>query len=294
MNALYKSYDKAALDAQFVLAGVDDLDALFARRQRAADAAMRRYQARRGLAYGALPEERLDVYAPDRADRAPVQIFIHGGFWRSLDAAQFAFVADGFAAAGIVTVVIDYPLIPDTDMTGIVASCFRALSWVREHIGGLGGDPDDVHLSGSSAGGHLVAGLAHPDRLRARGLPSDTVKSVCAISGLFELEPVRLSFQNETLALTRPTVERFSPQRHLKPGFPPMLVTVGGLETAEFLDQSQAFVDGLRSHGNRADLLVVPDANHITVVLDHFARPGTALNQAALDLISGSRRRPSA
>lgn len=285
MTRLYKGYDQAGLDAQFVLSGADDLDALFERRQRAAEAARNRHRSAYGLAYGDLPGETLDVYMPDCADGAPVLLFIHGGFWRSLAAADFAFVADGFVPAGIVTVVIDYPLIPQTDLAGIIASCSRALAWVRRNIADHGGDPDKVHISGNSAGGHLVAELAPPDRVRASGLPPNMITSVCAISGLFELASVRLSFQNETLDLTQADVERFSPQRHVTPGFPPTLVAVGGLETQEFLDQSGDYADRLHARGNKADLLVVPDANHITVVLDHFARPGSDLNSAALTLM---------
>lgn len=285
MTRLYKGYDQAGLDAQFVLSGADDIAALFARRQRAAEAARNRYRSARGLVYGGLPGETLDVYRPEGADGAPVLLFIHGGFWRSLAAADFAFVADGFVPAGIVTVVIDYPLIPETDLAGIVASCARALAWVRGSIADHGGDPDTIHISGNSAGGHLVAELAHPDRMRASGLPPGTIRSVCAISGLFELTPVRLSFQNETLDLTQADVEHFSPQRHVRAGYPPTLVTVGGLETREFLDQSGDYADGLRAQGNQADLLVVPGANHITIVLDHFARPGSDLNTAALTLM---------
>ncbi|MEO1225395.1 MAG: alpha/beta hydrolase [Pseudomonadota bacterium] len=289
MTRLYKGYDKASLDAQFVLSGADDLDALFARRQRAAEAARSRHRSARGLAYGGRPGETLDVYMPERADGAPVLLFIHGGFWRSLAAADFAFVADGFVPAGIVTVVIDYPLIPQTDLAGIIMSCTRALAWVRENIANHGGDPDNVHISGNSAGGHLVAEIAHPNRVRASGLPPETIRSVCAISGLFELAPVRLSFQNETLDLMQADVELFSPQRRVTPGFPPTLVTVGGLETQEFLDQSSDYADGLRAHGNQADLLVAPAANHITIVLDHFARPGSDLNTAALTLMGSVR-----
>ncbi|MEQ9664425.1 MAG: alpha/beta hydrolase [Phycisphaerales bacterium] len=293
MPVLFRHYDRAALEAQFVLSGVDDLDALFARRQQAAEAAAGRYRVWRGVSYGPGRGEMLDIYAPDGAATKapgenrgrPVQLFIHGGFWRSLDAALFAFVADGFVPKGAIAVILDYPLIPTTDMAGVVAACFRALSWLRRHVADYGGDPGRIHISGNSAGGHLVAELAHPRGLAERGLPPDTIASVTAISGLFELEPVRLSSQNDTLALTPEDAAQFSPQRRLEPGHPPMLVTVGGLETAEFLRQSRDYAEGLRALGDRAELLVVPDANHITIVLDHLARPGTALNSAILRLM---------
>mgnify|MGYP000362271350 CR=1 FL=1 len=288
MSTVFRHYDQAELEAQFVLSGVDDLEAVFARRQQAAEAAAGRYRAWRGVSYGSGRGETLDIYAPDDTGEArgrPVQLFIHGGFWRSLDAALFAFVADGFVPKGAVTVVLDYPLIPTTDMAGVVEACFRALAWLRGHVGEYGGDPGRIHISGNSAGGHLVAELAHPRGLAAHGLPPDTIASATAISGLFELEPVRLSSQNETLALTPADVARFSPQRRLEPGHPPMLVTVGGLETAEFLHQSRDYADGLRALGDQAELLVVPEANHITIVLDHLARPGTPLNEAVLRLM---------
>lgn len=281
MTSVYKHYDQAGLNDQFVLK-IDDLDTLLARRQQAAsDTARRRRNAKR-LAYGEGAARMLDLYPADAATGpTPVQIFTHGGFWRSLSAADFAFVPDGFCPHGAATIVLDYPLIPDIDLDGIVAACAQALSFVHRNAGDLGIDPARMHISGNSAGGHLVAELADPALLTAHGLPDGAVASATAISGLFELAPVALSMQNDTLHLTDRDVATRSPHRRVPSGAPPMLVAVGGDETQEFLDQSSDFAAAYASAGNACDLLVVPDADHVTVVLDHFANPAADLNQRA-------------
>jgi arylformamidase len=289
MSETNRGYDQNALDRQFML-HIEDLDALMARRAAAAEAARQTHPHLAGLAYGPETGQALDIYPAHGAeDPAPAMVFIHGGFWRSLAAADFAFVANGFAPFGVTTVVIDYPLIPQTDLAGIEESCLGALAWIRAQAGEFGIDPEHLHISGNSAGGHLVAELAETERLASAGLPRDAIKSITAISGLFELEPVRLSFQNDTLGFDEATVARFSPLRHVPAGAPPMLVAVGGEETQEFLDQSADYAKAYAEAGNAAELMVVEGADHVTVVLDHFANPDAALNRKARALMGFSR-----
>lgn len=285
MAHVYRHYDQAALDAQFSL-DIADLEALFARRRRTAEASLARHAPLRGLSYGEGPGRTLDLYRPARAgSAAPVLVFIHGGFWRSLDAGLFAFVADGFVPFGAMVAVLDYPLIPSTDLAGIVEACREAVIWLRRNAAACGGDPDRIHVAGNSAGGHLVAELMDPAPFVGAGLPRDAVKGGCAISGLFDLEPVRLSNQNETLGFDEGDVAAFSPITRIPRPAPPLLVAVGGAETAEFLDQSRRYAAAYVAAGNDASLIVVPVADHITVVLDHFADPSRALNRRVRALL---------
>lgn len=285
MTRIYRHYDQAALDAQFGL-DIADLDALFARRQRAAEAALARHAPLHGLAYGEGPGRTLDLYRPAETGRpAPVLVFIHGGFWRSLDAALFAFLADGFVPAGAMVAVIDYPLIPSTDLAGIVDACREAVVWLHRNAAAHGGDPARIFVAGNSAGGHLVAELMDPAPLVAAGLPSDAIKGGCAISGLFDLEPVRLSSQNETLGLSEAEAAAFSPITRIPRAAPPLIVAVGGAETDEFLDQSRRYAAAYAAAGNAARLMEVPGADHITIVLDHLADPSAALNRSIRDLV---------
>jgi arylformamidase len=211
-----------------------------------------------------------------------VQLFIHGGYWRSLDAATFAFLAEAFVPEGAVLVVLDYPLIPEVDLAAIVAACERAVAWTWRHAAEHGGDPERLFVSGNSAGGHLVALLMDRAWPRRHGLPEDVVAGGCAISGLFDLEPVRLSAQNETLSLTARDVATLSPIRRLPRAAGPLILAVGGAETEEFRRQTADYARAWRAAGLACDELVVPGANHIDIVLDHLGRQGSPLHAAVL------------
>lgn len=259
------------MDSEFSLDRVVGLDALFARRSAAAEEALQRFTGQRGLAYGPGSAERLNVFpAQGGVGRAPVQVFIHGGFWKSLDADLFSFLAPGFVPAGAALVVIDYPLMPGARMAEIVASCQRALDWLRDNAAGFGGDPDRVFVSGNSAGGHLVAEVM--DRM-----PDGALAGGTAISGIYDLEPVTRSFQNDDLRLTSQELAQFSPLLRDLDIAAPMIVAVGAEETGEFLRQSDAFAAQCGTVS-----MPVPGTNHITVLLDALAVPGHPLNTAVL------------
>jgi arylformamidase len=182
----------------------------------------------------------------------------------------FSFLAPGFVPAGAALVVIDYPLMPQVRMRDVVASCLQALDWVGANAAGFGGDPDRVFASGNSAGGHLVAEVM--DKMSGTFLRGGT-----AISGLYDLEPVTRSFQNDDLQLTAEELATFSPLLRDLRVDAPMIVAVGADETDEFLHQSDAFAAQCGTTSMK-----VPNTNHISVLLDALAVPGHPLNTAVL------------
>lgn len=269
------------MDREFSLDGVGDLEALFKRRTDAAAQALAAPRIVRGVAYGDHPGYRLNLFVPAAASRpAPVQLFIHGGFWRSLDADLFSFLAPGFTPFGALLAVIDYPLMPQARMAEVVEACREAVAWTYENCTAYGGDPERIFVLGNSAGGHLVAELMDRRWLRGRGLPADLVKGGTAISGIYDLEPVTRSFQNDEIDLTAREVAEFSPLRRALDLGAPLIVAVGGDETAEFLCQSEAFAHHARACGSAVSHMPVPGTNHITVVLDALANPAHVLNRA--------------
>jgi arylformamidase len=271
------------LDAEFRLDKVTDLEAIFARRARASEAALASFEAVRDIAYGPNPGETLNLFpAPRGSAAAPVQVFIHGGFWSSLAAVDFSFVAAAFVPRGAAVAIIDYPLIPSVGLGDIVRSCLRAIGYLYGHASGHDIDPERIFVSGNSAGGHLVAEAMDRARLRAAGLPVDAIKGGTAISGLYDLAPVAASFRNELLKFSPDDVAAYSPLLRAPGIAAPLLVAVGGDEMGEFLDQSARFAEHCREHGTPVEHIVVPDTNHITVVLDAFAEPETPLNRAVL------------
>lgn len=280
---LWRHYaDQAALDAQFTLDSIPDLPAVMARRLAMSQAARASTPHRLKVPYGPGPDATLDLFfPPDRAPRpAPVLMFIHGGFWKSLDAATFSFVGGAFAPAGALVAVIDYPLIPSVRMDEIVNHTRGAIGWLAAHAAEHGGDPGRIHVAGHSSGGHLTALALDPCWRAAAGVSAGAIRGGLAISGVFELEPLRRSFQQDTIGFTSEEAAHWSPARSVPRGAAPLIVAVGGAETQEFVDQSLDFGQAWRDAGNEAAIHVAAQANHIDILTDAFARAGTPLNSA--------------
>lgn len=279
---LWRHYpDQVSLDPQFTLDRIRDLPAVMARRLELSARARAACPHVAGLRYGERPEATLDLFLPPAAARpAPVLVFIHGGFWRSLDAATFAFVGGAFAPRGALVAVLDYPLIPQVRMAEIVAHIRLALAWLARNAAAHGGDPRRLHVGGHSAGGQLAVLAAETDWQRGAGLAEDAIRGIVSISGVFDLTPVRLSFQQAQLGFTAQECAAFSPVGRVPCGAPPLIVAVGGAETQEFVDQSMDYAARWRAAGNDAALHVVAMANHIDILADALAVPGQPLHEA--------------
>src|SRR5215831_20350777 len=142
------------------------------------------------LAYGDTPRERLDLFLA--ADpKGPTPGFIHGGYWQMNDKENFAFFAEALLPLGINLAVIEYTLAPGARLDRIVAEVRRSVRWLAEHLGEYGAAPNRLYVSGHSAGGHLTA----------MTIPLAEVCGGIAISGIYDLEPIRLNYLNEKLGL---------------------------------------------------------------------------------------------
>ena len=198
------------------------------------------------IAYGDAPGETLDVF-PARDAGAPVLVFIHGGWWRSLDKADHSFIAPAFVQAGAMVVVPNYALCPAVTIEQIALQTTRALAWAWRHAARYGGDASRIRVIGHSAGGHLAAMLlcCRWPEVQA-GLPARLVSGAMAISGVFDLEPLQHTpFLQADLRLTPAAVRRLSPAWFAPPhgADAPLLALVGGDESDEFLRQTQCIRD---------------------------------------------------
>jgi arylformamidase len=178
----------------------------------------------------------LDVFPAAQAG-APVLVFIHGGYWRSLDKADFSFVALPFVAAGAMVVVPNYSLCPAVTVDTIAMQMAHAMAWVHRHAADHGGDAARCVVAGHSAGGHLAAMLLACDgRLVASDLPARLVRRAVSISGLYDLAPIsRAPSLQVDLRLTPTVVARTSPARFAAPAGAQLCSVVGALESEEFL-----------------------------------------------------------
>lgn len=274
----YRGYDRAGLDAQYNLRARHP-DALELIQQGAEWSARTRATLRCDLdiAYGDSEAERLDIF-PAATPRRPILVFIHGGYWQRLDKADYSFVAEGFVPADVNVVTINYGLAPKFGMDEIARQVRASLAWTWRHAGDFGANRDRIYVSGHSAGGHLTAMMMMTQwSAFERGLPSDLVKGGCAISGIYDLEPIRLSHVNDALHMGKAEARRNSPIFMIPPTEAPMILAVGGDESEEFLRQQEAFAKALSDSGQTPHIVGMPGLHHFTVILA-LARANSPLN----------------
>lgn len=236
--------------------------------------------------FGPTLAEHVDVYpAPGDGD-APILVYVHGGFWVLRTSKEFGFVARGPALKGVATVVTNYALAPAVRMGEMVRQTRAAVAWAYRNAESFGGDPDRLHVVGHSAGGHLVATLPMTDWEGEYGLPRDVVKSVTAISGLYDLSPFPYTFLQPKLGLTADEVLQYSPILHVPEEAPPLLLPYGELETEGFKQQSEDFLRAWQAKGLAGSTLPIPGKDHFDI-LDGFLDAESPLLSTILGRISG-------
>jgi len=291
MTALYRNFTSAAqLDAEYdVEKAVPDFTIYARQYVEGSRAARARLPFHARVRFGPTRDEYVDVFPAAQAG-APVLIFFHGGYWRILAAEDFSFVAEGPLAAGVTVVVANYSLCPKVTVDEITRQARATVAWTHRRIRAFGGDPDRIYVSGHSAGGQLTAMCLLTDWPGEYGLPRDVVKGGIAISGVFDLHPIKHTAMQPQIRLTDDVIARNSPQFHIRAVPAPLLVTWGGDETAEFCRQSEDFFAAWTAAGNRGTRLPQIGANHFTAITG-FASRDSALCHATFDLM---RHRPPA
>ena len=276
MPPIWRDMDLATLDREYnARATVPDFDA-----------ELRRYQKTSAHARATLPHTANLIYDPASNNAldwfpghpgAPIFLWIHGGYWRALSKSDNACIAPGLTSAGIHVAIIDYSLAPAVTLDTILHQVRTATTYVHTQAQSHGADPTRLYVGGSSAGAHLAAMLASD--------PPAPIKGAICLSGLYDLEPIRLSHINAWLNLDQPTAARLSPQNHIpKSPAPTLLASVGGLETSEFKRQTHDYAAAWSAAGHRALLVPEPARHHFDIVLS-LGDPATSLCQAAKDLM---------
>ena len=230
--------------------------------------------------YGATPVEALDVYRARPG--APIQIFVHGGAWRSGTAKEWAFPADMFVHRGAHFVVPDFVSVTDAggQLSAMADQVRRAIAWTYRNAARFGGDHDRIFLSGHSSGAHL-AGVALTTDWKSLGLPPDLLKGGVLLSGMYDLKPVRLSARSRYVHFDDATEAAWSPQRHLDQLRARLVVAYASLDSPEFQRQSRDFAAAANRAGKPVELLVARGYNHYEAP-ETLANPFGLLGRAAL------------
>ncbi len=265
MSTVYRDFSQAALDAAYnnraAEPGLETIKADWDRRSLAMYA---RAKVDRDLAYGTAPRQRLDFFHAASKGR-PTVAWIHGGYWQTNDKEPNAFIAQGLLVHDLNVALLEYTLAPGATMSQIVAEIRASIAWLVGRMQPQFGTGKRLVVAGHSAGGHLTA--------MAAGLPG--VTAALPVSGLFDLEPIRLSYLNTALKMDMPEASANSPMKLPLPSVP-VTVAVGSAELPELVRQSEDFHAALQSAGRQARMLVVPKASHFTI-LEEIAQPSGTL-----------------
>jgi acetyl esterase/lipase len=259
--------DRAARDAAYDNGAAFPGVGLWREALQTASAALRAARpAELDLAYGPDERNRWDLFPAERLD-APCLVFIHGGYWQRNRREDFACMAQGVAAHGWSAAILGYRLAPQAALTDIVAETHRALDWLKAN-GADHGIAGPMVISGWSAGAHLaVMALDHP-----------AVSSGLAISGVYDLKPIRDTGLNDALSLTEEEVRALSPLR-LPPSPKPLIIAYGASELHRLVEDS-CDLHALRMAAEAPGaLLEIPEADHFSI-LEQLERPDGALVEA--------------
>lgn len=263
-------------------ARVPEHAAIFARWQKEAGAyreeAAREKRAELGLSYGPSRRQILDIFAAKDAANAPLALFIHGGYWRSLEPRMFSHMARGLNARGIDAAIAGYDLCPQVKIGEIIDQIRQAALFLHRRFS------KRITVYGHSAGGHLAACMLATGwtALDAKA-PADLVPAAYAISGVFDLAPLMGISMNQDLRLDEQQARDASPVFWPVAAGRALDAVVGGLESSEFLRQSKIIVEAWGKGRAETRYEAVPGANHFTVI-DALSDPASRMVERLVEL----------
>ena len=243
-----------------------------------------RVNAQLNLPYGpAGPRQTLDI-SPPESDNAPILVFIHGGYWFFNSKDPRRFPAELFNANGVAWVPINYRLAPAASMDEIVEDVRNAVVWLYEHVREYECNPEQIYVAGNSAGGHLTAALISDNWPNSYRVPADVVKGACAVSGLFDLEPLLQCEPNDHLKMDLEIALRNSPIHHISDQLSPVIVSCGGNESDEFKRQSADYAESCRKSGLPVTHFEMTGHDHFSII-GEFTNPDSRLFKELLSMI---------
>jgi arylformamidase len=267
---LYRGMNRAQLTAAYDnTAAVANSATILSDWQRRSDLLAAERSSHLDLRYGPAERNRVDWFPAGGG--GPALVFIHGGYWQMRAKETFRFVGTGPLAHGIDVALVAYSLAPEKRLDGIVAEVRAALAFVADRFARSG-----VVVSGWSAGGQLTAMM----------MSEPSVLSGLAISGIFDLEPIRLGALNDKLGLDESEARRNSPLLDLTRATRPLDVAYGAAELPELQRQSRDYAAARAGAGLRGGQHCLAGHDHFTI-LEELARPDGALTRLVLEACRG-------
>jgi arylformamidase len=239
--------------------------------------AMQERRAELGLSYGESPRQFIDLFSAKPAASAPLALFIHGGYWRSLEPSMFSHMARGLNARGVSVAVCGYDLCPHVTIADIIEQIRHACIFLWLRTG------QRLLVYGHSAGGHLAGAMVATDWPTLYPKAGNLVPAAYSISGLFDLAPLTSVEMNQDLRLDADSAREVSPLFWPAPKGHVFDAVVGGLESSEFLRQSSVIAESWGKNGVATRYEAIAGTNHFTVI-EPLADPGSAMVERLAEL----------
>ena len=215
--------------------------------------------------YGPEAEQLLDIYTTEKKGSSPVIIFFHGGRWSRGSKSSNIESLKIYNTNGILFVSVGFTLIPHITMDSLVAQCREAIVWLWKNAHAYSGNRDQFFVFGKSSGAHLAGMMVVTNWSNKFDLPRNLIKGGLLVSGMYDLEPVRLSFRNSFLKLNESEAFRNSPILQIPNGGCPLVIGFGSKETDEFQRQSRTFAEAWGKKGLKCVLVKVEGHHHYSI-----------------------------
>ncbi len=263
---VYQSLTQEQLEREYnPSSNIPNVADLHARRRELALAAQAKLASSMDVAYGAGPLEKLDIFFGARGN-APIQIFFHGGSWKGQDKGNYSFLAAPLNDAGVLSVIVNYDLCPNVTIGELIEECRRSVAWVWQHARIMGGDPNRISVCGHSAGAQIASRMLETDWSKYGDTPADVIKGAVLISGLYDLEPIRLSATNKDVRMSADDAVRESPMERTIRRKVPTFISCGSIDNAEFCRQSRDFAQNLKRQSYPVDYAEAEGHNHFSIL----------------------------
>lgn len=236
------------------------------------------------IKYGPEKRSHMDMFIPKSDQLLPIHVFIHGGYWQELSKKESAFAAPNFIDHNVIFIALDYTLAPEATMYEIVDQIRGGIISIIQNAKKFNGDPNNITISGSSAGGHLVAEFLSTD-WRKYDYNECPIKGALCLSGIFDLEPIVDTYVNEPLKMTKEDAYNLSPFYHIPEQSCPIIFTVGENETAEFHRQTDEYMKACSEKGIETSYVGMPLYNHFDIAMA-LNKKDSPLFQAVLQQIN--------
>ncbi len=282
---VFRDYTQEELDWQYDHSKRFDTNIFNEERAAASKLARTKVKGLLDVPYGDHPDEVVDIFPAQGTDKAPVIVFFHGGAWTRGSKNGYSFPAPEVTARGVSWVATEFTKVPQGTLSNQVRQNRDAVAWVYRNAEKYGFDRDRIFIAGHSSGGHNCGMSLVTDWEKQYGLPKNLVKGAIAISGMYDLESVYLSYRNRYLHLTEEQWRENSPILHIpKQCDTPLLIGCSEHDTAEFHRQPEEFLAAWKKAGHKGEWIELMGRNHFTGSMC-FGEPDHPLFRKMADMV---------